>query len=379
MRRVLTSECVGYGHPDKVADQISDALLDAYIEKDANAHVAVETLVKDNHIVVAGEVTGVNSEKVNVEQVIRNAAIEAGYNDDKLGFNGNTCHITNLISKQSAEIHNAVENDHENIGAGDQGIMFGYASNDTPDYMPMTIWLSRVLLNCAMKTRDLHPGRLHTDCKSQISVEYDGNKAIAIKDIVFSIHHEKDVTREELNNLWEETVRSFKQILKDNEMMYLWNDDIHFHINPAGLWTFGGPAADSGLTGRKIVVDQYGCHCPIGGGAFSGKNPTKVDRSAAYIARNIAKSIVANGYSDICQVELSYAIGVKEPTAINIECFDTNKIDITEIINKVQNSYNLTPNGIIKCLDLKKPIYHRTAKCGHFGINGYKWEEIKQF
>jgi len=381
MKRILTSECVGYGHPDKVADQISDALLDAYISADKNAHVAVETMVKDNHVVVAGEVSIAQSKTylVNVEQVIREAAISAGYDFDGLGFNGNTCHITNLLSKQSSEIHNAVENDHENLGAGDQGIMFGYANNETPDFMPMTMWLSRLLINCAMEVRENCKDKLYTDCKSQVSVEYDGTKAVAIKDIVFSIHHYKEMTREQLTAIWQQILTDFKAHLQDYNLLYLWNDSINFHINPAGLWTFGGPAADSGLTGRKIVVDQYGCHCPIGGGAFSGKNPTKVDRSAAYIARHIAKSVVANGYADICQIELSYAIGVKEPTAINIECFETNKIELETIIDKVKNHFDLSPAGIINYLKLKQPIYHQTAKFGHFGKFDYEWEKVAKF
>jgi len=366
---LFTSESVFEGHPDKVADQISDAILDAYLAIDPRARVACNTLVAKDLVVVAGEVSA--SDKVSFEDVVRRKLLQIGYDDPSCGLDGRVCKILTSISHQSANIAGAV--DHQNdgeLGAGDQGMMFGYASDETPELMPLGIVLAHRL---AQKQSELrHSGKfpwLKPDGKTQVTVRYKGLKPVSIASIVFSTHYggvtETTLKETVMNEIIDKVI---PPDLRDKNTQYL--------INPAGNFEIGGPQADTGLTGRKIVVDTYGGYCPHGGGAFSGKDPTKVDRSAAYYARYIAKNIVAAKLSSKCTVQLSYAIGQVEPTSVMIDLHGTGKVDSSKLEQAVMQIFSPTPKNIIDTLKLRRPIYQNTAVFGHFGrkLPEFTWE-----
>jgi len=368
--RIYTSESVSEGHPDKLADQISDALLDAFLEQDDKSRVAIETLLTRGVAVVAGEVT--THGYVDVARVVRKTVTEAGYTDTDLGFDGNTCGVLVAIQGQSSDIAMGVDVG----GAGDQGMMFGYATAETPELMPLPISIAHALTRQAADVRRRHPTLgLRPDVKSQVSVEYDAKgKPVRINTIVVSAQHSPTLTQEGV----EEIVRA--RIVKPVLEAYTQYVDgpIKYHINPTGQFIIGGPQGDTGVTGRKIIVDTYGGLAPHGGGAFSGKDPTKVDRSAAYMARFIAKNIVAAGLAERAEVQFAYAIGVAQPVAVNVETFGTNTIDPEEIQNRVKDRYDLSPAGIIKQLNLLKTLYLPTAKNGHFGNPAFPWESTKE-
>jgi S-adenosylmethionine synthetase len=362
--RIFTSESVSEGHPDKLSDQISDALLDAFLEKDHAARVAIETLLTRGVAVVAGEVTCEGY--VDVAKVVRDTVNAAGYTDTDLGFDGNTCGVLVAIQEQSRDIAQGVDVG----GAGDQGMMFGMATRETPELMPLPISIAHALTHQAAKVRREHPSLgLRPDMKSQVSVIYDETGPKSIETVVVSQQHGPN-----MEEAVKEIVRGriIDPVLKQYEQYRA--DEIRFHINPTGKFEIGGPQADTGVTGRKIIVDTYGGMCPHGGGAFSGKDPTKVDRSAAYMARHVAKCIVAAGLADKVVLQLAYAIGVEQPVAVGIDTFGTEKIDVAEIEKRVRNNFDLSPAGIIKHLDLRRPIYLPTARNGHFGNPTFPWE-----
>jgi S-adenosylmethionine synthetase len=368
----FTSESVSAGHPDKVCDQISDAILDAALKDDKNSRVAVETLVKDNHVVLAGEIT--TGSTIDYEKIVRETINNIGYNDDALGFNGNTCDVTNLLGEQSQDIAQGVDEfeNHEQ-GAGDQGLMFGYACTETDTLMPAPIYYSHLLMKKQaelMKNGKLN--WLRPDAKAQISCVYEGDKVVGIDAVVLSTQHDESISQTDLIEAVREEI--IKEVLP-NEWL---SDDTLYHINPTGKFVIGGPVGDAGLTGRKIIVDTYGGMARHGGGAFSGKDPSKVDRSAAYATRFVAKNIVAKGLATKCEVQVSYAIGVAEPTSVFIETFGTEKVSIREIEEFVKNNFDLRPKGLIAMLDLKRPIYQQTASLGHFGRteSDISWEKL---
>ncbi len=375
MSYIFTSESVSEGHPDKVCDQISDAILDAYLKEDPNSRVACETLIKNNMVVVAGEITSAGAP--NLEPIIRNVINEIGYNDDQLGFNGSNCEIQNFIFQQSPDIAQGVnEGEGENLeqGAGDQGLMFGYACNETATLMPAPIDLSHKLVKKQSEVRKNGAlSWLRPDAKSQVSVVYDeGSKVIqGISAIVLSTQHDEGISQADLKEAVMEEI--IKPIVPSEWML----DNTKVFINPTGKFVIGGPVGDCGLTGRKIIVDTYGGMARHGGGAFSGKDPSKVDRSAAYAARYVAKNIVNSGYADYCEIQVSYAIGVAEPTSININTFGTEKTDLSQLESLVREKFDLRPKGIINMLDLKRPIYQDTAAYGHFGRSDveFSWEK----
>jgi len=375
MSYIFTSESVSEGHPDKVCDQISDAILDAYLKEDPNSRVACETLIKNNKVVVAGEITSAGAP--NLEPIIRNVINEIGYNDDELGFNGGNCEIQNFIFQQSPDIAQGVnEGEGENLeqGAGDQGLMFGYACNETATLMPAPIDLSHKLVKKQSEVRKNGAlSWLRPDAKSQVSVVYgEGGKVIqGISAIVLSTQHDEGISQADLKEAVMEEI--IKPIIPSEWML----DNTKVFINPTGKFVIGGPVGDCGLTGRKIIVDTYGGMARHGGGAFSGKDPSKVDRSAAYAARYVAKNIVNSGYADYCEIQVSYAIGVAEPTSININTFGTEKTDLSQLESLVREKFDLRPKGIINMLDLKRPIYQDTAAYGHFGRSDveFSWEK----
>ena len=362
---LFTSESVSAGHPDKVCDQISDAVLDAYLELDADSRVACETMIKNNMVYIAGEITSKGSP--DLETVVRKTIKEIGYDKDEYGFNGDNCEFTNLISEQSPDISQGVtEGEGENLeqGAGDQGLMFGYACNETDSLMPLPIDLSHRLVKQqadVMKSGDIT--WLRPDAKSQVSVIYsdNGKKIEGLSAIVLSTQHDDDVSQDEIKS--EVMSKIIKPIVPEEWLL----DSTDIFINPTGKFVIGGPVGDCGLTGRKIIVDTYGGMARHGGGAFSGKDPSKVDRSAAYASRYVAKNIVAAGLADYCEIQVSYAIGVAKPTSIHVETFNSEKISKDEIIDIVETKFDLRPKNLIEMLDLKKPIYLPTAAYGHFG------------
>ncbi len=368
---IFTSESVSAGHPDKVCDQISDAILDAALSQDKNSRVAVETLVKDNHVVLAGEIT--TGAIIDYEKIVRDTIIEIGYDKDEYGFNGNNCDVTNLLGKQSQDIAMGVDDykDHEQ-GAGDQGLMFGYADNETDVLMPAPIiYAHRLVKRQAELMKSNTLPWLRPDAKSQVSCHYDGHKIEGIDAVVISTQHDEDVTQDDLKEaIMEELI---KPILP-NEWL---NKSTKYHINPTGHFVIGGPVGDAGLTGRKIIVDTYGGMARHGGGAFSGKDPSKVDRSAAYATRYVAKNIVAAGLAEKCEIQVSYAIGVAEPTSISVNTFGTGKISNDKIEDLIREHFDLHPKGLISMLQLKRPIYQQTASYGHFGRTeqDFSWEK----
>lgn len=358
---IFTSESVSAGHPDKVCDQISDAILDAALKEDINSRVAVETLVKDNHVVLAGEIT--TGAQIDYEKIVRNTINDIGYNKEEYGFDGNSCDITNLLGEQSQDIKIGVDEfeGHEQ-GAGDQGLMFGYACNATDVLMPAPIlYAHRLVKKQAELMKSGKLPWLRPDAKSQVSCHYDGHKIVGIDAVVLSTQHDEDISQADLKEaVMEEIV---KPVLPSDWL----NNNTKYHINPTGHFVIGGPVGDAGLTGRKIIVDTYGGMGRHGGGAFSGKDPSKVDRSAAYAARYVAKNIVAAGLADKCEIQVSYAIGVAEPTSINVNTFDTGTISNEKIEALVAEHFDLRPKGLITMLNLKRPIYQQTASYGHFG------------
>ena len=367
----FTSESVSEGHPDKIADQISDAVLDDCLRHDPDSRVACETLVGKNLVVLTGEIT--SSHKPDYEKIVRDTLNKIGYRNDFPGIDPETCTILINIVKQVAEISQGVTQKDDKLGAGDQGIMFGYATNETDEYLPVTLALSHRILKELARIR--HAGEvdwLRPDAKSQVTVKYKDGKPVAIDTIVVSTQHSEKIAQAEIEEFLREHVIENGEIIP----LELLKDGYKFHVNPTGAFTEGGPVADAGLTGRKIIVDTYGGAAPHGGGAFSGKDYTKVDRSAAYIARYAAKNVVAAGLANKCTIQLSYAIGVTEPISILVDTHGTGKVDESRIEAAVKRVFDFTPRGIIETLQLKRPIYSKTAAYGHFGRNdaGFTWE-----
>ena len=370
IRSLFTSESVSEGHPDKMADQISDAVLDAIFSQDPRAKVACETLVKTGFVLVAGEIT--TSAWVDLEPLVRGVVNDIGYNHSDLGFDGNACAVLNAIGKQSGDIAQGVDRkDPRKQGAGDQGMMFGYASNETDVLMPAPITLAHRLVRKQSEVRKKRKlPWLRPDAKSQVTMVYEGDKPVAIDAVVLSTQHGPEVSQKTLREAVMELI--IKPVLPKK----LVHKGTKFHINPTGRFVIGGPMGDCGLTGRKIIVDTYGGMARHGGGAFSGKDPTKVDRSAAYAARYVAKNVVAAGIAERCEVQVSYAIGVAEPTSVAVETFGTSRIPAEKVTQLVRRHFDLTPYGIREMLDLHRPIYRATAAYGHFGRNDadFPWE-----
>ena len=367
---LFTSESVSEGHPDKVADQISDAILDAILAKDKRCRVAVETLVKTGVVIVAGEVT--THAWVDIEAIVRKTVLEIGYNSSDMGFDGASCGVLNVIGKQSPDIAQGVDRKDPRLqGAGDQGLMFGFATNETDVLMPAAITLSHRLVERQAKVRK--QGKLpwlRPDAKSQVTLRYENDRPVAIDAVVLSTQHSDDVSTNKLREAVMEEI--IKPVLPKKWL----HRGTQFHINPTGRFVIGGPVGDCGLTGRKIIVDTYGGFARHGGGAFSGKDPSKVDRSAAYAARYVAKNIVAAGLADRCEVQVSYAIGVAKPTSVMVETFGTGKVSRETLTKLVDRHFDLTPYGLREMLRLARPIYRKTAAYGHFGREDrdFTWE-----
>jgi S-adenosylmethionine synthetase len=367
---LFTSESVSEGHPDKMADQISDAVLDAFYKKDRYARVACETLLTENKAVVAGEFD--TKATIQVEEIVRETVKGIGYSDPSYGFDYKTCKIENLLHRQSANIAEAVVKKDGEIGAGDQGLMFGYACTETPEFMPLPIMLAHRLVEKQSEVRKA--GRLpwlRPDAKSQVTIKYNGKRPVSVERVVLSTQHAEGISHGEI----EEGVKRY--IIDPVIPQEFRSKTVEYFINPSGSFFIGGPLGDTGLTGRKIIVDTYGGSCPHGGGAFSGKDPTKVDRSAAYTARYIAKNIVAAGLADRCTVQLSYAIGVIEPLSLMLNLHGDRKADERKVEEAVREVFKLTPKGMIDMLDLRRPIYQKTAAYGHFGreLPEFTWEK----
>ncbi|MFC0336828.1 methionine adenosyltransferase [Kushneria avicenniae] len=372
---LFTSESVSEGHPDKIADQISDAVLDALIARDKQARVACETLVKTGVAIVAGEIT--TSAWVDLEDLVRRVISDIGYTSSEVGFDGATCGVLNLIGKQSVDIAQGVDRSKpEDQGAGDQGLMFGYATNETPSYMPAPIHYShRLVERQSQLRRNGTLGWLRPDAKSQVTFRYgEDGKPVSVDAVVLSTQHDESISQEELRYAVEEL------IIRDVLPAEWITESTRFHINPTGKFVIGGPVGDCGLTGRKIIVDTYGGMARHGGGAFSGKDPSKVDRSAAYAGRYVAKNVVASGIADKCEIQISYAIGVAQPTSVSINTFGTGRISDDKIIELVREHFDLRPHAITRMLDLLHPMYQLTASYGHFGRepfeHTYTWRDV---
>ena len=368
-RHLFTSESVSEGHPDKIADQISDAVLDAILAKDPKARVACETYVKTGMVLVGGEIS--TKAWVDVEDLARQTVKDIGYRHSDMGFDGASCAVLNAIGMQSGDINQGVDRAHpEEQGAGDQGLMFGYASNETSVLMPAPITYAHRVMQRQSEVRNNGTlDWLRPDAKSQLTFVYENGKPVAIDTVVLSTQHREDITQETLREAVMEEI--IKPVLPEQWI----SKDTQFHINPTGRFVVGGPMGDCGLTGRKIIVDTYGGMARHGGGAFSGKDPSKVDRSAAYAARYVAKNLVAAGLAERCELQISYAIGVAEPTSISIDTFGTSKHSEEQLIALVRRHFDLRPYGLIKMLDLERPIDKQTAAYGHFGRDGLPWEQ----
>ena len=366
---LFTSESVSEGHPDKIADQISDAVLDAILTQDPKARVACETFVKTGMVLVGGEVT--TSAWVDIEEITRKTVKEIGYTNSEMGFDADSCAILNAIGKQSPDINQGVDRTSpEEQGAGDQGLMFGYASNETDVLMPAPITYSHRLMKRQSEMRK--SGKLEwlrPDAKSQVTFVYENNQPVGIDAVVLSTQHDESISTADLREAVMEEI--IKPVLPEKWL----SKNTKYFINPTGRFVIGGPMGDCGLTGRKIIVDTYGGMARHGGGAFSGKDPSKVDRSAAYAGRYVAKNIVAAGLADKCEIQLSYAIGVAEPTSINIDTFGTGKVSDALLVKLVRDNFELRPHGLLKMLDLERPIYQATAAYGHFGREEFPWEK----
>lgn len=367
---IFTSESVTEGHPDKMADQISDAILDYIIERDATAHVACETLVSNGFCIIAGELK--TTTYAPMQEIVRKVVQEIGYTDATYGFDYRSAAVLNAVGEQSPDINQGVSQADGEIGAGDQGLMFGYACRETDVLMPLPIYLAHRLTKRLAEVRKegIIP-YLRPDGKAQISIKYVGDKPVFVDTVVVSTQHAPDVSQEKIH---EDVIREVIRHVIPAEMM---NESTIFHINPTGKFVIGGPQGDAGLTGRKIIVDTYGGSCPHGGGAFSGKDPTKVDRSAAYAARHVAKNLVAAGACDRVTIQVSYAIGIVQPTSIMVNTHSTGIVDEEKIEKCVKELFDLSPKGIIKSLDLLRPIYRKTAAYGHFGRedSDFTWEK----
>jgi len=367
---IFTSESVSEGHPDKIADQISDAVLDALLAQDPKSRVACETLVKTGMVILAGEIT--TNAWVDTEELVRKVVCDIGYDHGDIGFDGQSCAVLNAIGKQSSDIAMGVdESENHEQGAGDQGLMFGYASNETDVLMPAPITYSHLLVKRQAEVRKNKTlSWLRPDAKSQVTFRYENHKPVAIDAVVLSTQHSPEISNKALHEAVMDEI-----ILPVLPKEWL-HKDTKFYINPTGQFVIGGPVGDCGLTGRKIIVDTYGGMARHGGGAFSGKDPSKVDRSAAYMCRYVAKNIVAAGLAERCEIQVSYAIGVAEPTSISIETFGTSKIAEDRLVQIVRNIFDLRPKGLIAMLGLLKPIYQQTAAYGHFGRNedSFTWE-----
>lgn len=370
--QLFTSESVSEGHPDKLADQISDAILDAILEQDIHARVACETLTKTGGVVLAGEIS--TTANVDFEKIVRDTVLRVGYNSSELGFDGATCAVINMLGKQSPEIAQGVDRSRpEEQGAGDQGLMFGYATHETDVLMPAPIQFShRLMEKQAQLRKDGTLAWLRPDAKAQVTVRYDGDKPAFIDALVLSTQHDPSISQKDLH----EAV--MEEIIKPVIPAAMLHKDTKYHINPTGLFVIGGPVGDAGLTGRKIIVDTYGGMARHGGRAFSGKDPSKVDRSAAYAGRYVAKNIVAAGLAERCEIQVSYAIGVAEPTSISVNTFGTGKISDDKIVDFIRQHFDLRPYGITRMLNLLQPMYEQTASYGHFGRQGtetaFTWE-----
>lgn len=367
---LFTSESVSEGHPDKIADQISDAVLDAILTQDPKARVACETFVKTGMVLVGGEVT--TSAWVDIEEITRKTVREIGYVHSDMGFDADSCAVLNAIGKQSPDINQGVDRTSpEEQGAGDQGLMFGYASNETDVLMPAPITYSHRLVKRQSELRKNGTlNWLRPDAKSQVTFIYENNQPVAIDAVVLSTQHDESISTADLREAVMEEI--IKPVLPEKWL----SKKTKYFINPTGRFVIGGPMGDCGLTGRKIIVDTYGGMARHGGGAFSGKDPSKVDRSAAYAGRYVAKNIVAAGLADRCEIQLSYAIGVAEPTSINIDTFGTGKVSDALLVKLVRDNFELRPYGLLKMLDLERPIYQATAAYGHFGREEFPWEKI---
>ena len=370
-RYSFTSESVSEGHPDKISDQVSDAILDAILEEDANARVACETLVKTGMVILAGEIS--TSARIDIEPIVREVINNIGYDHTEKGFDGHTCAVINALGEQSVDIAQGVDRESEkNQGAGDQGLMFGYASNETDVLMPAPITYAHLLVKRQAQLRKSGElSWLRPDAKSQITFRYENDQPISIDAVVLSTQHSPEISQQDLKEAILEQV--IKPVLPSEWI----NKETKFHINPTGKFVIGGPVGDCGLTGRKIIVDTYGGMARHGGGAFSGKDPSKVDRSAAYAGRYVAKNIVAAGLAQRCEIQVSYAIGVAKPTSISINTFGTGTIDDEKLEAIVSEVFDLSPYGILNMLNLKRPIYSKTASYGHFGRTEpeFSWEK----
>jgi len=369
-RHLFTSESVSIGYPDKLADQISDGVIDAFLAQDPRSRVACETMVTTGLAVIAGEITSRGT--IDYQQVVRDVIRDVGYTDDEMGIAADTCSVLVAVGKQSGDIAMGVNEDEakgKDIGAGDQGLMFGYACNDTPELMPLPIALSHRILNRLTDARKKgHVDWLRPDSKSQVTIEFEGHRPVRVDTVVVSTQHAPHVEHREIRDY------IVREIIASELPGDLDTTGITYHINPTGRFVVGGPHGDCGLTGRKIIVDTYGGWGRHGGGAFSGKDPTKVDRSAAYMARYVAKNIVASGLADRCELQLAYAIGVSEPVSVHVDTEGTGRIDDQRLCELVRDLFPLTPRGIIDHLDLRRPIYRRTAAGGHFGRDEFPWE-----
>jgi S-adenosylmethionine synthetase len=371
---LFTSESVSEGHPDKMCDQISDAVLDAAIKDDPSARVACETLTKTGLVMVAGEIT--TTSEMDVEKLVRQVVLDIGYDNSDVGFDGNSCRVINELGEQSSDIAQGVDRvAPEEQGAGDQGLMFGYASNETEELMPAPIMFAhRLVARQAQVRKSGELAWLRPDAKSQVTFRYEDERPVSIDAVVLSTQHDPEISQSDLQEAVMESI--IKPVLPEKWL----SADTKYHINPTGRFVIGGPVGDCGLTGRKIIVDTYGGMARHGGGAFSGKDPSKVDRSAAYAARYVAKNVVAAGLADRCEIQVSYAIGVAEPTSVMVQTFGTHKVSEDRISALIREHFDLRPYGILQMLDLLRPVYRQTAAYGHFGRNepGFTWESTEK-